>query len=273
MWGLFDVCQPKHPTPPAEPDPRIACPAVRATLYGVPGSHPALAGQLMLERKGVDVRRLDLVAGVHRVLLRGLGFSRMTVPAVRLEGQRLQGTRTIALALDALVPSPLLVPAEPERREAVLRAETWADEVLQPVARRLTWAALRRDRSTLASYLEGARLGIPVPVAASVAPPIIRLAARLNHADDEHVRRDLRALPTLLDRVDELLAHGIIGGEDPNVADYQIATTVRLLLSLEDLHGWIERRPAGAHALAVVPRFPGGIGPVFPKDWLPPAAR
>ncbi len=123
---------------------------MRATLFGVPGSHPALAAELMLERKGIEVRRLDLVAGVHRGMLRALGFSGVTVPAVRLDGQRLQGTRTIALALDALEPSPPLVPAEPERREAVLRAEGWADEVLQPAARRLAWSALKRDRSTLA---------------------------------------------------------------------------------------------------------------------------
>jgi glutathione S-transferase len=246
---------------------------VRATLFGVPGSHPAMAGELMLERKGIEVRRLDLVAGVHRVMLRGLGFSRMTVPAIRLDGRRLQGTRTIALALDALVPSPPLVPAEPERREAVLRAEAWADEVLQPAARRLTWSALKRDRSTLGTYLEDARLGIPVSVATATAPPIIRLAARLNHADDEHARRDLAALPAALDRVDGLLAQGVIGGEEPNVADYQVATCVRLLMTLEDLGGWIERRPAGAHALAVVPRFPGRTGPVFPHDWLPAAAR
>ena len=55
---------------------------MRATLFGVPGSHPASAGELMLEQKGVEVRRLDLVAGVHRVILRALGFPRMTVPAV-----------------------------------------------------------------------------------------------------------------------------------------------------------------------------------------------
>jgi hypothetical protein len=52
-----------------------------------------------------------------------------------------------------------------------------------------------------------------------------------------------------------------------------VATTVRLLMTLDDLRGWIERRPAGAHARSVVPRFPGRIGPVFPRDWLPPAAR
>ena len=246
---------------------------MRATLFGVPGSHPALAGQLMLERKGIEVRRLDLVAGVHRVLLRALGFSGITVPAVRLDGQRLQGTRTIALALDSLVPSPPLVPSEADGRDAVLRAEGWADEVLQPAARRLVWNALKRDRSTLGTYLEDAKLGLPVPMTTAVAPPIIRLAARLNRADDEHARRDLAALPAALDRVDGLLAQGVIGGDEPNVADYQVATCVRLLMTLDDLRGWIERRPAGAHAQAVVPRFPGRIGPVFPQEWLPPAAR
>jgi glutathione S-transferase len=246
---------------------------VRATLFGVPGSHPALAAELMLERKGIEVRRLDLVAGVHRGMLRALGFSGVTVPAVRLDGQRLQGTRTIALALDALEPSPPLVPADPERSEAVLRAEGWADEVLQPAVRRIVWSALKRDRSTLGTYLEDAKLGIPTPVATAVSPPVIRLAARLNRADDEHARRDLAALPATLDRVDGLLAQGVIGAEEPNVADYQVATSVRLLMTLDDLRGWIERRPAGAHALAVVPRFPGRIGPVFPHDWLPPAAR
>jgi glutathione S-transferase len=251
----------------------LGSPLVRATLFGVPGSHPTLAGELMLERKGIEVRRFDLVAGVHRVMLRGLGFSSQTVPAVRLDGQRLQGTRTIALALDAMVPAPPLVPEEPERREAVLRAEAWADEVLQAAARRLTWAPLRRDRSTLGSYLEDAKLGIPVPLATAMSPPVIRLSARLNHADDEHLRRDLSALPAQLDRVDGLLAQGIIGGDEPNVADYQVATSVRLMMTLEDLRGWIERRPAGAHAQAVVPHFPGRIAPVFPHDWLPPAAR
>jgi glutathione S-transferase len=246
---------------------------VRATLFGVPGSHPALAGQLMLERKGIEVRRLDLVAGIHRVMLRALGFPGVTVPAVRLDGQRLQGTRTIALALDSLVPFPALVPAEADGREAVLRAEGWADEVLQPAARRLAWNALRRDRSGIGTYLEDAKLGLPVSVATAVAPPVIRLAARLNHADDEHARRDLAALPAQLDRVDGLLAQGVIGGEQPNVADYQVATCVRLLMTLDDLRGWIERRPAGIHAQTIVPRFPGRTGRVFPQDWLPAAAR
>jgi glutathione S-transferase len=225
----------------------------------------------MLTRKGIGYRRLDLVAGVHRLVVRALGFERMTVPALVLDGARLQGTRTIALALDALVPSPRLVPADPGRRAAVLRAESWADEALQPAARRLSWAALKRDRSTLESFLEDARLGIPAHLAARTAPPVIRLSARLNRAGDAAVRRDLRALPGRLDRVDSLLAEGVIGGEEPNVADYQIATTVRLLMTLEDLHPLLDGRPAAAHALAVAPRYPGRLPAVFPREWLPGA--
>jgi glutathione S-transferase len=246
---------------------------VRATLLGVPGSHPTLAAELMLARKGVEVRRVDLVAGAHRAIVRAAGFPGVTVPALRLDGQRLQGTRTIALALDTLVPEPPLVPRDPARREAVLRAESWGDEVLQPVPRRLAWAALKRDHSTLETYLEDARLGIPAGLAARTALPFIHLSARLNRATDEAVRRDLRALPGLLERVDGLLAEGAIGQGEPTVADYQIATSVRLLMTLDDLRGLIEERPAGRHALSVAPRFPGRIGPVFPPEWLPAATR
>ncbi len=244
---------------------------MRATVIGVPGSHPTAAAELMLDRKGVEQRRFDLVAGIHRVVVRRMGFPRATVPAIVVDGIRLQGTRTIALALDAMQPEPPLLPSDPARRRAVLAADAWADEVLQPVARRLAWAGLRRDRSTLRSYLEDAHLGIPPDLAALTAAPVIRLAARLNRADDETVRRDLARLPALLDRVDALLVEGVIGGAEPNLADFQIATSVRLLLSFEDVRGMVERRPAAAHALAVVPRFPGRLPAVFPPEWLPAA--
>jgi glutathione S-transferase len=245
---------------------------VRATVIGVPGSHPTAAAELMLDRKGIERRRLDLVAGLHRVVVRGMGFPRATVPAIVVDGVRLQGTRTIALALDAMQPDPPLLPADLAHRDAVLAADGWADEVLQPVARRLAWAGLRRDRSTLESYLEDAHLGIPPHVAALTAAPVIHLAARLNRAGDDAVQRDLRRLPLLLDRVDALLAEGVIGGAEPNLADFQIATSTRLLLSFDDVRGLVERRPAGAHALAVVQRFPGRLPAVFPPEWLPAAA-
>src|SRR5215210_342767 len=213
---------------------------MKATLFGVPASHPTLAGELMLERKGIEVDRYDLVAAVHRPVLRGLGFDGITVPAVRLDGMRLQGTRTISRALDALVPEPPLFPADPERRDAVERAEAWGDEVLQPLARRLAWMAMKEDGSAVASYLEGARIGIPTAVAAATAAPIVWLSARLNRANRASLTRDLSALPGLLDRVDDLIEADVIGGSEPNAADFQIATSIRLLSTLDSLGPQLE---------------------------------
>jgi glutathione S-transferase len=238
---------------------------VRATLFGVPASHPSLAAELMLRHKGVDYRRVDLVTAAHRALIRALGFPRKTVPALRLDGAKMQGTKDIALALDALVPSPPLFPDEPERRMAVLEAEAWGDEVLQPVPRRLLWNALKRDRSTVASYLEGAKLGIPTRLAALTAPPIAVAARRFNRATDENARRDLAALPGLIDRVDELIAQGVIGGPERNAADFQIATSLSLLLTMDDVRPMIEDRPAERLARELVQHQPGHMPSVFAR--------
>ena len=230
---------------------------MRATLFGLPASHPTLAAELMLRHKGIEYRRIDLFAGMHRGILRGLGFRGITVPAIRLDGAKLQGTREISLALDALKPSPPLFPADPERRREVEEAEAWGDEVLQPVPRRLVWNALKHDRSELATYLEGANTGIPTGVAARMAPPVAALARRLNGATDEAMRRDLAALPGLIDRVDELIERGVIGGPERNAADFQIATSVSLLLTMDDIRPRIEGRPAERLARDVVAHQPG----------------
>ena len=236
---------------------------MRATLFALPASHPSLAAQLMLEHKGVEYRRIDVVAATQRVILPALGFPRKTVPAIRLDGAKIQGTREIALALDALIPSPPLFPADPERRREVQEAEAWGEEVLQPVPRRLIWNALRRDSSTLETYLEGARIGIPTPIAARTAAPFVIASRRFNRATDEAAERDLAALPGLIDRVDELIERGVIGGAERNAADFQIATSVSLLLTMDDVRPLIEGRPAERLARDVVKSQPGHMPRVF----------
>ena len=240
-----------------------------ATLFGVPASHPSFTAELMLRHKRIAYRRIDLISAVHRILVRGLGFPGSTVPALRIDGERVQGTRDIAVALDSLRPLPPLFPGDHDRRRAVVEAESWGDTVYQPVPRRLIWAGLKRDRSTVASYLEGARTGVPVALAQSTVAPIIAAAARINQAGDENVRRDLAALPGLLDQVDELLEQQTIGGPELNAADFQIATSTALLATMADIRPLIEGRPALEHALRVAPGYPGYLPRVFPAAWLP----
>jgi glutathione S-transferase len=221
----------------------------------------------MLQHKRIDYRRVDLVTAAHRGLLRALGFPGKTVPAIRIDGAKVQGSTAIALALDAFVPTRPLFPADPERRAAVIQAEAWGNEVLQPVPRRLIRNALKRDRSTVASYLEGARLGIPTSVAARTSAPHrsrgTPLQRRFNHATDEAAAQDLEALPGLIDRVDEPVEEGVIGGSERNAADFQIATSVSLLLTMNDVRPLIEGRPAERLARAVVPRQQGQMPRVF----------
>jgi glutathione S-transferase len=239
-----------------------------ATLFSLPGSHPSVAAALMLEHKGIDYRRIDFVPSVQRVALRALGFGGITVPALRIDGARVQGSTRISRALDALRPEPPLFPSDPERRQAVERAEAWGDEVLQPVPRRLVWAGLRRDRSGIRGYLEGARLGLPTGLAVRTAPPVILLSARLNRASEDAVRRDLAALPGLLRRVEEWIEDGTLGSSERSAADFQVATSLRLLMTMDDVRPALEGRPTGRLALDVVPSFPGHVPPVFPAEWL-----
>jgi glutathione S-transferase len=260
-------------TAAAEAGTRIA--AVKAVLIGVPASHPTVAAELMLERKGIGFDRYDLVPGLHRLVLRR-AFPAGTVPALVLDKQRLQGSRVISRALDVLAPEPRLFPDSSERRAAVEQAELWGDLVLQPVVRRLAWAALKRDRSTIRSFLEDARLGLPTGLSVALAGPVVALSARLNRATNRSARRDLATLPRLLDRVDRLIAEGVLAADRGgaagdgalNAADFQIAPSVRLLLAFDDLRESLEARPAGRHAMRVVPRLAGRIPPVFPADWL-----
>ena len=230
--------------------------AMKARLFTIPASHPGWTARLMLELKGIPYSRIDLVVVLSKPILRAAGFPGVTVPALRIDGRRVQGSRAIARELDRLVPEPPLFPSDADARAKVEEAEAWGDEVLQSVARRLVWNLLSKDSRSIRSYLEGARLGLPVAVAAKTAPPIAKAAAHFNEADDAHAIADLAALPELIDRVDGYIAAGVIGGEQPNAADLQIAPSIALLMTMDDLRPFIEERPAGAAGPAPRPGLP-----------------
>ena len=243
---------------------------MKARLFTIPASHPGWTARLMLERKGIAYSRIDLVAVLSRPILRAAGFPGVTVPALRIDGRRVQGSRAIARELDRLVPEPPLYPADAAARKKVEEAEAWGDEVLQEVARRLAWNRLSKDSGPIRSYLEGAKLGLPVAVAAKTAPPIAKLSARLNDADDAHAIADIAALPGLIDRVDGYVADGVIGGDPPNAADLQLAPSIARLMTMADLRAFIADRPAGDLARRLVPDFPGHVPASFPPAWLEP---
>ena len=243
---------------------------MKARLYVIPASHPATSAELMLRHKGIPFKRTDLMPVVSKAVLRGVGFPRNTVPAIKIDGQKVQGSRQIARELERLHPEPPLFPSDPERRAAVEEAERFGDEQLQHPIRQILWWTIKRDKSSLRSYSEGAKLGVPIGLAVKTGGPLVAAAARLNEASDENVERDLAALPDLLRRVDDYIAAGVIGNEEPNAADFQIAPSLGLALTLADLRPAIVNRPAGELAKRLVPNYPGHTLPILPAEWLAP---
>ena len=246
----------------------------KVKLYSIPGSHPAAAARAMLELKGIDYQRVDLPPVVSRGLMRMLGFSGNRVPALKVDGRKVQGSRNVSRELDVIAPDPPLFPADPAQRAAVEEAERWGDEELQQMPRTISWWALKRHKSDQASFLADAgpiaRMGMPTRLAVATSGPIVRIAIRLNDSTDETVRTTLAALGPALDEVDRLIAAGVIGGEQPNAADFQIGASVALLLTFADVREAIRDRPAADLARRLFPWYPGEVSPSFPPEWLAP---
>ena len=218
----------------------------------------------MLESKGLDYKPIWLLPGLHPALLRTRGFRGGTVPAIKIDGRKVQESLAISRALDELEPQPPLFPADPEKRLEVEEAERWGDEVLQDVPRRIVrWMSVHRPETRVMIARE---IGVPLPRFAAWinAPTARRMANKVD--SDEEIENAIAQVPEVLDHVDDLLAKGVIGDDPPNAADFQIATSVRALLTVRDLDAVTHGRPAADHAMKLVPEF----GNDFPTGLLPP---
>jgi glutathione S-transferase len=219
----------------------------RALLYTIPGSHACRSAMLMLEHKGLPWRAHEMVPGVQTTTMRARGFPGRTVPAIKLDGTRVQTNRKIARFLDELQPDPPLVP--PERSAEIERAERFNDEILQTITRRLLLAAGRHDPGCGAS----GRLG---PILAS-SNWRRRLAASVAYRyfgiDEEIERLDLAALPGVLDFVDSLVESGALNGPELTAADFEVAPSLALGAYRPDVREQFVSRPSWALVQRVLP--------------------
>ena len=211
-----------------------------ATLYGIPGSHAVRTGELMLEYKGIEYRRVNFPPGPHRVIVRLIGFPGDRVPAVKFEdGRRAQGTRELPRALDELVPEPRLVPDDPR----ALEAERWADDVLQQWARRMVSSTGSRDPDGLAARGAGGRLG---PLLTPYERPrrvVARMVLVAFGVTKEQQRDDRERTAEILDQVDAWIADGVLNGERLHAGDFAVASSLALVEYIVALQPELQRRP------------------------------
>jgi glutathione S-transferase len=234
---------------------------MRAKLIGTVGSHPCISAELMLRHKGIEFTRLDLPNITHKAILPLMRYRGSTVPVMNLDGKRISGTMRIARALESVKPDPPMFPAS-ERDEA------WADDELQDGVRQLARWATSKDPDSTATFMDGSHLPL-LGVFKATLPAIRPVVALQMRKPDEVGKAAVQALPAQLDRVDALLADGVIGGEQPNVVDFQVAPSVRLMLCFDQLREHIDARPAGRFARALVPDYPGRFKAVIPAEWMP----
>jgi glutathione S-transferase len=236
-----------------------------AKLYAVHGSHPCAAVQRALELKGIDHKVVELPPPFH-VPLQQLRFGKRTVPGIKLDGEKLSGSSAILRRLDEIAPEPAMYPDA-----RVAEAEAWGESVLQPLARQLLWRGFALNHRAMYGYQEGGKLPpLPMPVILALAPLVTRAEFRMNDVSDANTRAGLQALPGHLDRVDELIAEGVLGGDPPNAADLQIASSLRLIMTVGDVRPLFGDRPAAQLALRLWPDHAGELpAGTFPADWLP----
>jgi glutathione S-transferase len=236
------------------------------TLHVLPPSHPCMAVSAALRIKGLDYDRVELPAGRHVGQMAEIyGEGNTTVPGMLIDGEPVHTSRAIFARLEELAPDPPLFP-EPIA-DAVREAERWGDEELQDLGRHLSWGALHFRPEAMGTFGGGEPLD---PAGTDFAMRYLRGAWKYHGLSAELLAADLAGLPEKLDHVDALAADGVIGGEEPNAADLQIGSTLRVLLIVGDLEPLIAGRSGEAIARRWFPDYPGHIpAGAFPAGWVP----
>jgi glutathione S-transferase len=244
--------------------------APKLTLHALPPSHPCMTAEAALRLKGLDYERVDFQAGPHIEQMEAIyGEGNTTVPGLMVGDEPVHGSRAILARLEELEPVPALYPEESAAE--VREAEEWGDIELQDLGRRLTWGALQFRPEAMGTYGGGSALN---PAGTDFAMKFVHSTWRYHGISCERLADDLAGLPAKLDHVDDLISRGVIGGEQANAADLQIAATLRVIQTVGDVAALMEGRPCAELGARWFPEYPGAVpAGAFPADWLPaPAA-
>jgi glutathione S-transferase len=238
----------------------------RLVLHVVPFSHPCLAVSAALDRLGQEYETVTLETGrqgdeVEKVY----GEGRRTVPGLLVDDAPVHGTSTIFARFDELHPDAGLYP--PASVEEIREAEAGIAEELQTAARVLVFGAMHFRPESMGTFAGAGQLD---PGGVDFAIKTMRGAWRYLDITAQRIYDTLQDLPAQLDTVDALLDSRALGGREPTAADFQLGSSLHLLVQIGDVRPLVEERPAWN---AVSPLFEPGLGDVsagaFPPGWVP----
>jgi glutathione S-transferase len=239
----------------------------RLVFHVLPPSHPCAAVEAALELKGLEYEKVELQPGPdHPEQMEAIyGAGNRTVPGLLIGDEPVHGSNAILEALERIAPEPALYPGD--RADAVREAAAWGDDVLQDLGRRLPWGALHFRPEALGTFAGAGPLD---PAGTDFAMRFIRASWKYHNMSAVRLAEDLRALPGMLDQVDAYVSDGLLAGATPNAADFQIGSTLSVLLTVGDVRPLIEARPAVQVARKWFDDRPGVVpAGAFPAGWVP----
>ena len=235
------------------------------TLHVLPPSHPCLTAEAALKHKDLTYELVNLGMGKHQDEIEKIyGAGRRTVPGMTIGDQTVHGSTAILWTLEQLFPEHPLYPEG--SAEAVREAELWADGDFQDFGRRLPWSALHFRPEAMGTFGGAGQLD---PAGTDFAIKFVRSTWKYHGISAEQMSRDLEELPEMIDRIEGYADQGLIGGETPTAADFQIGATVRVLLTIGDLHPLFAGTAAERVALTHFPDYAGLVpAGAFPEGWV-----
>ncbi len=147
-------------------------------------------------------------------------------------------------------------------------AELWADGDFQDFGRRLPWSALHFRPEAMGSFGGAGALD---PAGTDYAIRFVRATWKYHGISAVQMAEDLESA-TGHDRPDRgLCRRGLIDGETPTAADFQIGATARVLLTVADLHPVFEGSAAERVARRFFPDYAGLVpAGAYPEGWVTP---
>lgn len=250
----------------ARMDSSAASPEI--TLHLLPPSHPCLTAKAALTHKGLEFEEIQVTMGSHGEEIEAIyGEGRRTVPGAIIDGEPVHGSTEILRRLDEIVPDPPLYP-EPNG-EAIREAELWADGEFQDLGRRLPWSALHFRPEAMGTFAGGGPLD---PAGTDFAIKFLRATWKHSGISAERLAADLAALPAMVTEIEGFAEQGLIGGESPTAADFQIGSTVRILSTIRDLDPVFDGTVAREIAFRYFPDYAGEVpAGAFPAGWVRPS--
>lgn len=234
-------------------------------MHVVPFSHPCMAARAGLQQKGLEFEEVMLLPGNQDGVLEGIyGEGNTTVPGIVVGEEPVHTSVAILRYLDEQIPEN---PFYPEAIAGDVReAEEWGDQVFQELGRRVPFGALHFRPGSMGSFAGAGELDA---AGTDYAMKNIHMIWKYMGLTASQLIEDLAGMPANIQQIEEYADRGLIDGDEPTAADFQIAATARVLMIVGDCKPMFEGSAAERIAMRFFPDYDGEIpAGAFPPNWI-----